>query len=85
MSELIKRVAEYLNLRDENVMPGEASDDERLESAAAIIEMIKYPTDLMTYVGQGLRYDSANSIGSIYQAMVDADLTATLPRPPSHS
>jgi hypothetical protein len=36
------------------------------------------PTDAMTYIGQTLRYDSANSIGDIYRNMLSA-----APTPPS--
>jgi hypothetical protein len=60
-------------------MNTELTNDQAEELAGMAWKLVPIePTDAMTYIGQTLRYDSANSIGDIYRKMLSA-----APTPPS--
>lgn len=44
---MINRIAEFLKMRDESVLPSEVDEDERRGSAIAILDLMREPTDAM--------------------------------------
>lgn len=78
---MIERVAEFLKIRDENVMPHEVDDEERRASAVAILEHLLEPTDRMVASGSWARNDGGE-VGSTgaknaYVKMITAALEET--------
>lgn len=87
MSTMIERIADFLKDRDENVLPGEADDAERLGSAAEILELMRQPTVAMEWAakdtvvgyddfacGDGRIFLSPLTAGEAYRAMINAAL-----------
>lgn len=83
---MIERVADFLKLRDESVMPDEADDEERRGSAAAILELLREPTEWMKNAGARVPIQTfegpeatvlTEEAGEIFTAMITAALEET--------
>ncbi len=71
---MIDRIAEFLKMRDESVLPEETSDEERRESAKAIIELMREPTPEMILANSDAAGPDDQQTIDDWRAMIDAAL-----------
>ncbi|RAL98708.1 hypothetical protein [Agrobacterium sp. MS2] len=73
MTTLVERIASFLKDRDENVLPEEATDEERKASAESILKLMRKPTPTL--------HAAANKIAVYYDDFSCGDGNVTLGTP----